>query len=246
MMKLFTGNDILASYNACMKEAKNLAGKDGEIFSLDADELDEGEVAQVFSGATLFGGGRVIILKRAHARHQELIQKFAHLLGEDHLLLWESDEIDKKKFKDFLAYIKKNGEILEFQKATEASNDKQQRNMVYAFSDAWVDGNRERSLKLFYELLRYGVAPQEIFWALHWQIRGMLRISLLKRNFQEKEIVSRTKLHPYVVSKNLKGLQRRNHTSLHRSLMQLQSIDVQTKTVSREVEDALLYFLLVT
>lgn len=246
MIKLFLGSNALASYNACMREAKDLAGKDGEIFSFDADEFDDSEVAGILSNTTLFGGKRVIIFKRACSKHEDTIINFAHLLGEDHLLLWESDEIDKRKHKDLFKYIKKNGEILEFEKEILANNETQQRNMIYAFSDAWVEGSRERAIKLFYGLLRETISSQEVFWALHWQIRSMLRISILARNLGEKEIIQKTKLHPYVVSKNLKALQRRNHVSLHRSLLQLQNIDVKTKTASWETEDALLHFLLTT
>jgi len=246
MIQLFSGTDTTASYFACTKEAARLAGKQGEVFSFDADELSEEEIGEILQNTTLFGNKRIVVLKRGLSSHAEAIDGACKLSDEDHVLLWEDGEVDKKKHKALIKSIEKNGKIQNFNKQVFKKDEKAERNIIYAFSDAWVEGRREQTIKMFYNLLLQNIPSMEVFWALHWQIRSMLRVSVLTRQCNEKEIIAKTKLHPYVVGKNLRALQRRNHQSLHKALLQLQEIDVKTKTASVQMEDALLQFLLTT
>ncbi|HLD27552.1 MAG TPA: DNA polymerase III subunit delta [Patescibacteria group bacterium] len=116
--------------------------------------------------------------------------------------LWQlANELDK-----LIAY-KNNGEITEAD-VKEIITAKVMEN-IFGLTDALAVGNKQAGLKLLNEQLAAGLNIQYILTMIIRQFRIIAQLkSLLSQKKTESEIVSQTKLHPFVVKKTLPLVQK--------------------------------------
>lgn len=91
---------------------------------------------------------------------------------------------------------------------------------VFKITDAVAEKNKSRAWFLFQKSLLRGADAEEIFWKILWQIKNLLIIKGLG-NMPEKEIIQKTKLHPYVVKKTVLASRNFREEELSRHSMEL-------------------------
>jgi DNA polymerase-3 subunit delta len=156
--------------------------------------------------ATITGGGKNLLLSFTDGN------------------LWQlANELDK-----LIAY-KNNAEITEAD-VKEMVTVKVMEN-IFGLSDALAAGNRQEGLKLLEEQLAAGLNIQYILTMIVRQFRIIAQLkSLLSQKKSESEIVSQTKLHPFVVKKTLPLAQKFTRDKIVEIYDRLITLDRQYKS----------------
>jgi DNA polymerase III delta subunit len=111
--------------------------------------------------------------------------------------------------------------------------------------DTWLRGDIKGVLKEYAMITRMGMTPEELFWAIHWQIQALGYVAEAARVHAGEDAIARaTKLHPYVVSKCMRVIKGMAPGFLTRTFSRLRAIDVQIKTTPSKFDDVFLYFLI--
>ena len=116
---------------------------------------------------------------------------------------------------------------------------------IFKLIDYIVRKNKEKALELYYEMLKMNEEPIKIVVILANQFRIMYQSKeLLKKGYNEKDIASTLKIHPYRVKLAIQNS--RNYTSdiLLKNLNALADIDIGIKTGTINKDLALELFIL--
>lgn len=148
--------------------------------------------------------------------NSQKIQKF-DLLSEEKLRKWIKDKAGNISLQNVEEIIKNCGQDLwrvskqiEIIQTGGKLADKQgsaQEFNLFAVSDAVAERNRSKAWILMNEAMMAGVAAEEIFFKILWQIKTLMivkRLDILKIKNPEKE----SGLHPFVYKKTLTGAQK--------------------------------------
>lgn len=114
---------------------------------------------------------------------------------------------------------------------------------IFQLLDAAFSGKRRELIKIYEDQRRQKVEPQQIIAMLTWQLNGLALVKSAG-DLPPAEISRKTKLSPYVVSKNLNITRRLNFEDIRQLLDRLLELDIKLKTQSVDLDDALLQFLL--
>jgi|GEM_PF-5394596 len=182
---------------------------DGAVaLRVDAREDDDDVVWGAFSSQQLWGSEQFVVFSHADARAELLahINEHAQRLSEvgDIYVVWcECAKKDVQTYGNILRY----SEVHEFMLANVGEVPQQE---VYAFSDLVASGKGAQSLLKLEQLKRRGVPEERLFNGVKAHAENLAIIgALLKQGRSVGDIVSSTKLHPYVVEKCMTQLRAR-------------------------------------
>jgi DNA polymerase III delta subunit len=114
---------------------------------------------------------------------------------------------------------------------------------IFELIDAAISGNREKMLALYQEQRLLKVEPQQIIALLTWQFGSM---ALIKEALGKgsQNIAQKTRLNPYVVSKNTRMVNDLSSSSLKKMISGLITLDVDLKSKSIDPDEALQQYLI--
>ncbi|OGZ41877.1 MAG: hypothetical protein A3C80_04205 [Candidatus Ryanbacteria bacterium RIFCSPHIGHO2_02_FULL_45_43] len=254
MLYFFYGDDWRASLNEVNKTIGQF-GKEtiqsGHIV-FDLEEAPVEVLENVLVSNSLFSNRQLLVLKHlfgaphAHDFFVNNIKRFRD--SDDVFIVWERGRLDGAVVKtEAMKTLLANSHSKEFRLKLRDKAPLPPRRMIYEFVDAWVGKDRPRAIYLFHVLIANGVGPEELFWALVWQIRNILAVaSLLKEHMNAEDIKRTTGLHPFVVKKSIAQNRTTPHGFPATSLAKLRVIDERVKRESAKLEELLLHFLLTT
>ena len=115
---------------------------------------------------------------------------------------------------------------------------------IFATIDAAASRNTQQAFGLVWRHLKKGESPQYLFSMLQYQFRTLLEIrDLLDKKLSRQEMVSETKLHPYVLQKSLRVAERFSLAELKHVYQKLFQLDWQQKTGRVDPAGSLTTFL---
>ena len=161
------------------------------------------------------------VKKRNGAISKFSAQKLAYILGND---LWRvSNEIDK-----LISY--KNGEIIteediDYLVAKKIDID------IFKTIDAIARRDKRTALKLIHNHLFYGEKEVYLLSMLAFQIRNLIKIKdLQEKGVSYKNLPEKTSLHPYVIKKSIKYLNKFDLHELKYIYKKILETEVKIKT----------------
>jgi len=161
------------------------------------------------------------VKKRNGAISKFSAQKLAYILGND---LWRvSNEIDK-----LISY--KNGEIIteediDYLVAKKIDTD------IFKTIDAIARRDKRTALKLIHSHLFYGEKEVYLLSMLAFQIRNLIKIKdLQEKGVSYKNLPEKTSLHPYVIKKSIKYLNKFDLHELKYIYKKILETEVKIKT----------------
>jgi len=146
----------------------------------------------------------------------------------------ECDKLKQYKFNE--KKITKEDVTLLVEKKLGDSKD-----LVFAFTRAIGEKNREEALKKYIELLNYNIEPLEIIGMLATQVRNIYQVKILSdENKSNKEIGKILDMHEYRVLKIRELINYYSEKDCFQLMRQLSDIDLRIKTTdtdsNREIE----------
>jgi DNA polymerase-3 subunit delta len=108
---------------------------------------------------------------------------------------------------------------------------------VFAMLDAALTGDISTSLKLYGEQRAQGMEPQAILGMITWQLHTLALVKSAG-NLSAKDIVSATKLNPFVVRKNQAKLNKMPQSKLIKLFEQAIEVDGKIKSLSIDPDTA--------
>jgi DNA polymerase III delta subunit len=114
---------------------------------------------------------------------------------------------------------------------------------IFQLLDAVFSGSNKELLKIYDELKLQKIEPQQIIAMLTWQIHVLALINSAG-NKSPAEISKDTKINPYVINKSIgiaKNLSRQDIRNLTSNLLNL---DIKLKSLTIDIDEALLQLLL--
>ena len=161
------------------------------------------------------------VKKRNGAISKFSAQKLAYILGND---LWRvSNEIDK-------LILYKNGEIIteediDYLVAKKIDTD------IFKTIDAIARRDKRTALKLIHNHLFYGEKEVYLLSMLAFQIRNLIKIKdLQEKGVSYKNLPEKTSLHPYVIKKSIKYLNKFDLHELKYIYKKILETEVKIKT----------------
>lgn len=193
MLYVFTGTDTAKAKARARALAKDfeviVCGEGGEPF----------ERALGFVGAQgLFAPKAALILDRPSETEEGkvLIEENAEVLHQsDNPVFVIETKLLVKDLKNFPKGIKKES----FER--EDVGEREAPPSVFAFTDAYLTGNKKKSWILFRQLVASGAAPEEIHGALMWAVRSALLASKTKN-------AAESGLKPFVYTKSKRAAEK--------------------------------------
>ena len=165
------------------------------IFRVESEDFEPVKFEELIKGKTLFEKKHVVVCSRIFENivAQSFVEKnIERISATPNIFLFFEEEIEGK----LLDLFKEHGEkVQEFKLKKEAGNKNDYK--PFAIGDAVAEKNKIRAWVLFQKALLSGVAAEEIFYKIVWQIKALLLI---------KKAPKETGLHPFVVQKNLNNI----------------------------------------
>lgn len=127
----------------------------------------------------------------------------------------------------------------------ETHTEQRAEDSVFALTDALVAGRAPQAIQVYRDLRSNGEEPYKIMGSLAWQLQVLVLISSAEGR-TEQEIASQTKLHPFVVKKNLSLTRRLTRSQLKQAIAFAMEADIQLKTTpadNDQLVETLLYRL---
>ncbi|GKV68026.1 hypothetical protein NCCP2716_05240 [Sporosarcina sp. NCCP-2716] len=116
---------------------------------------------------------------------------------------------------------------------------------IFRLTDAYVSGNRAKTLAVYHDLLRSGEEPIAMASLIAGQVRLMLHVgSLKKKGYHQQQIASTLNVHPYRVKLVMSSRFVPNEQRLLHVLDRLAAVDLKLKTTSGNRERVLELFFL--
>ncbi len=133
-----------------------------------------------------------------------------------------------------------DGEMISEQNVEELVNARFAGN-IFAMVDALGGNQKKEALKLIHEHLEKGDDPFYLMNMFAYQFRNLLKVADLKENgaFSEYEIAKITKMHPFVIRKNLSQIRNFSLEKLKLIYQKLSQLDTKIKTGRIEIKLAL-------
>lgn len=158
----------------------------------------------------------------------------SYSLGDVTKIKSECDKLKQYKF-DEKKITKEDIELL-VQKKLGDSKD-----LIFAFTRAIGERDRENALKKYIELLDYNIQPLEIIGMLASQVRNIYQVKLLsERNLSNKEIGKMLDMHEYRVLKIRELVNYYSEKDCFNLIKELSDMDLRIKTTdtdsNREIE----------
>lgn len=170
------------------------------IFRIEDENFDPVQFEELIRSQMLFGKKHLVVCNRVleNAGARFFVKKnIERISATPNIFLFFEEEMEK----ELLDLFKKYGEkIQEFKLSTKGPSFGQSKGRSlgdykpFAICDALANKNKTRCWILFQQALLSGVAAEEVFYKIVWQIKALL---LIKKSPQD------TGLHPFVVQKNL-------------------------------------------
>ncbi len=111
-------------------------------------------------------------------------------------------------------------------------------NQIYDMVDAVADGQQQKALDLYYDLLRRNVRPQEIIPKLEWQFHSLLEVQeLSERRAPQSEMLEKTGFKSFRLRKCLRQTSRFSRGELERDVRRCMEMDAAVK--SGDIQDRL-------
>lgn len=107
---------------------------------------------------------------------------------------------------------------------------------IFALTDAIVQGRASAALDLYRDLRTRQMHPLEIIATLGWQMFTLVQIKAYESEPQQT-IASKTKLHPFVVQKNMPLVRRVSRQQLATAVSVVANLEEQLKTSDAGVAD---------
>lgn len=168
---------------------KNLGG---DIFSLEPDNFSLDQLEELIAGRGLFGQ-KILVTARDLLADVNLApgleKKFSDLADSVNVFLFLENELLAPGRR---ALTQAGAKIFEF-KLKKTGPPKTAFN-VFRLTDALGERDRQRLWLLYQEALAQGLAAEEIFWRLVWQVKTMLLV-------QKSGEVPPSSLKPFVIMK---------------------------------------------
>lgn len=114
---------------------------------------------------------------------------------------------------------------------------------IFQLLDAAFAGKREETLKIYEDQRRQKVEPQQIIAMLTWQLNSLALIKAAE-GLPPAQISLKTKLSPFVVSKNLTITRKLSMGQIKALISELLELDLRLKSQSVDPDDTLIQFLL--
>jgi DNA polymerase III delta subunit len=188
-------------------------------------------------------------------KYAQKIQEFGEL-DEKELKKWLSGEIQKRKLnlkpEEIRAIIDNSGgnlwaldRILEFKSLGADSEINNFNYNPFELADLFVKKKRREAYVCFHKNLAGGVAKQELFWKLWWQIKTVIAVSNYKKEgLNSFEIKQKTGFHPFVIQKASSALLNFNPKELEKIWDELFSIWIDSRIGISDLSQRLEYFLM--
>ncbi|OGI25564.1 MAG: DNA polymerase III subunit delta [Candidatus Moranbacteria bacterium RBG_13_45_13] len=111
---------------------------------------------------------------------------------------------------------------------------------IFRTVDALARGDKKTALKLLHDHLESGEDPFYLLSMYFYQFRNLVKVKpLAEKNMPQSEIVSKLKMHPFVVRKSLDQARNFSWQKLKSLYNQLCEIDFASKTGKTDIELAL-------
>lgn len=199
MIQLFCGDDTKKSLLKFDKyiEAAQLKRPEASVFELTDENLTQQLVEELAQGQTLWFPRSLVMGRRMFEKENkaDILKSALPLLAQSESLFvfWEDGEDPKliKTVKD----LDQKVEIL-----SQSAGRGGQAFNLFLLSDALLNRDRKSLWLGFNQALKAGIAPQEIFWNLWWQLRVLLAVGA------EPGSQDLPGLKPFVVQKAKRGL----------------------------------------
>ncbi len=116
---------------------------------------------------------------------------------------------------------------------------------IFRLTDAYVSGNRAKTLAVYHDLLRNGEEPIAMASLIAGQVRLMLHVGTLKKKgYHQQQIASTLNVHPYRVKLVMSSRSVPQEQRLLHVLDRLAAVDLKLKTTSGNRERVLELFFL--
>lgn len=116
---------------------------------------------------------------------------------------------------------------------------------IFRLTDAYISGNRAKTLAVYHDLLRSGEEPIAMTSLIAGQVRLMLHVGTLKRKgYHQQQIASTLNVHPYRVKLVMNNRANPTEQRLLRALDKLATIDLKLKSTSGNRERVLELFFM--
>lgn len=169
MLYVFYGSDrgkVLSQSDVFMRKMFN---KNSELSfeKFDADTLNVESLAALAGSQSLFGGISLVLVDGAIGADENFVKLLPAFQASIHIFVLREGDLGKLELKK----IEKHAEKIEgFEKII----GKKPTFNVFAFTDALGERNRKQAWILYRQAIASGVAAEEIFWKVVWQIKTML------------------------------------------------------------------------
>lgn len=162
-------------------------------FTLEVEHWSPAVLEELALGETLFNQ-KFLVTADHFLTNPEIIKEvernFLALIASPNVFLFLETEIPL----EILKLTTKHGvKVYEF-KLTKAKNVKPLAFNIFSLTDAFATRDRRRAWLLYQEALGTGLAAEEIFWKLVWQIKTLLLVKMM----DARPVAS---LKPFVLSK---------------------------------------------
>lgn len=114
---------------------------------------------------------------------------------------------------------------------------------IFALLDAAFAGNKRKALAIYKEQRELKVEPLAMLGMIAWQLHVLLIVATAKDR-GSSEIAKDAKVHPFVIQKSQKIMQRLNYAQLKELVAKALELDIKLKSQSISADDALQHFLL--
>ena len=116
---------------------------------------------------------------------------------------------------------------------------------IFRLTDAYITGNREKTLAVYHDLLRSGEEPIAMTSLVAGQVRLMLHVGTLKKKgYHQQQIASTLQVHPYRVKLVMSNRAIPSEQHLLQTLNKLATIDLKLKSTSGSRERILELFFM--
>jgi len=201
MIYLLYGQDTLKGKRKLVEILDFFRAKAGNlsIFRIDGDSFRMAELEELLKSRMLFGDKYAVVcdrvLETSSAREfvAENIEKFA---DSRNIFIFFEETVEK----EILGQLKERAEkIQEFGRL--APKTKEEYN-PFPLCDAFARKDKSGAWALFGRALFRGVAAEEIFWKILWQVKNLLLVKKLS-DAGVKNIQKESGLHPFVAKKTM-------------------------------------------
>lgn len=188
-------------------------------------------------------------------KYAQKVQEFGELDAKE-LKKWLSGEIQNRKLnlkeEEIKPLIKNSGgnlwaidRVLELKSLGADSETNNFNYNPFELADLFVKKRRREAYVCFHRNLAGGIAVQELFWKLWWQIKTLLVVAGYKKDgLNPFEIKQKTGFHPFVVQKASAALLNFNRQELEKIWDELFSIWVDSRTGISDLSPRLEHLLL--